>query len=205
MTAMEYRFFKPFVGNKYFEGINNKKILVVGASFYCSYYDCEFFSKCTSDVIKDSSPFNNRCPQYIKDKKMLNQEPSYCIEDAPLTYRKFANYISKLVGCSSYKEAWNYLAFTNYVQFFLPCKNQSYRETRMTDLSERDFLAFNETLVELQPDIVIVWGCVFNSRVKEQNAYLVDEKKLQETEWYVCDLKLRVCQLNCVIVSDLKR
>lgn len=31
---MEKRFFKPFVGDRYQEGINGKKILVVGASFY---------------------------------------------------------------------------------------------------------------------------------------------------------------------------
>jgi hypothetical protein len=187
---MEHNFFKPFIGDKYQEGINGKKILVVGASFYCNHTKCIFFTKCTDDEIKDSSPFDAKCPQYVKEKKLLRNEPSYCIEDAPRTYKIFASYISQLIGCESYEEAWSHFAFTNYVQFFLPCKNESFRETRMTDLSERDFHAFNETLMELQPDIVVIWGCIFNSRLREQNEYLVDKEELDKTEWYVCHIKL---------------
>ncbi|WP_273157234.1 hypothetical protein [Bacteroides fluxus] len=184
------RFFAPFVGDKYQEGINGKKILVVGASFYCNRTQCKFFLQCTNTENKDSSPFDVKCPEYAKAQKQLHNEPAYCIGDAPRTYKTFASYISKLIGDDSYEHAWSYLAFTNYVQFFLPSKGESFRETRMTDLSERDFHAFNETLVELQPDIVIIWGCVINTRLREQNEYLVDKEELERTEWYVCHIKV---------------
>ena len=48
-------FFKPYRGEKYETGINGKKILVVGASFYCTDKSCKFFTKCTDVIKKDSS------------------------------------------------------------------------------------------------------------------------------------------------------
>ncbi len=187
---MKHRFFNPFVGENYYKGINGKKILVVGASFYCKHNKCKFFSECTDDESKDSSSFDAKCPEYAVSGKLLSNEPSYCIDDTPRTYRIFATYISKLIGNDNYEEAWSFLAFTNYVQFFLPSSNNKFRETRITDISERDFHAFNETLMELKPDIVVIWGCIFNSQLKEQNEYVVDMGELDKTEWYVCHIKL---------------
>jgi len=187
---MKHRFFMPFVGNKYQKGIMGKKILAVGASFYCNHTECKFFSNCTDEENKNSSPLDKLCPEYEKVGKLLHNEPSYCIEDAPRTYKKFATYISKLIGNDNYEEAWSHIAFTNYVQFFLPSRSNYFRETRISDLSERDFHAFNETLVQLQPNIVIIWGCIFNSRLREQNEFLVDLGELDRTEWYVCHIKI---------------
>lgn len=49
---MRKYFFEPFVGENYLEGIRGKKILVVGASFYCNESSrCQFFKDCT-DVTK---------------------------------------------------------------------------------------------------------------------------------------------------------
>lgn len=198
---MKNRFFRPFIGNKYQEGIRGKKILVVGASFYCDHTECKYFSECTDEERKDSSSFDKLCPEYMKTGKLLHNEPSYCIEDVPRTYKIFASYITKFIENDSYAEAWNHVAFTNYVQFFLPCKGDSFRETRITDLSERDFYAFNETLVELQPDIVIIWGCIFNSRLREQNQYLVDKGELDRTEWYVCHIKLPTIEREIAMIN----
>ena len=33
---MEDRFFQPFKGSEYDKGISGKKVLVLGASFYCT-------------------------------------------------------------------------------------------------------------------------------------------------------------------------
>ena len=82
------------------------------------------------------------------------------------------------------------MAFTNYVQFMLPADEDCYRGTYLSDLSERDYEAFNEVLIELQPDIVVVWGCIINSRIKECNQYIIDVKELQETNSYVCHLNM---------------
>ena len=185
---MSNRFFKPFEGEKYKEGINGKKILVLGASFYCNCVKCPFFASCTSVILKDSSEFDSKCPEYKSAGKQLHLEPGYCVEDAPTTYQRFAAYMGKHLGTEDYDTVWEHLAFTNYVQFFLPATNGSFRETMWSDLSERDFAAFTEVVQQLQPDIVVVWGNVINSALKELNPYLVDMKELQETEYYVCHL-----------------
>ena len=184
----KHHFFEPYVGNHYKEGIHGKKILVLGASFYCNCVKCPFFASCTSVILKDSSEFDSKCPEYKSAGKQLHLEPCYCVEDAPTTYQRFAAYMGKHLGTEDYDTVWEYLAFTNYVQFFLPATNGSFRETMWSDLSERDFAAFTEVVQQLQPDIVVVWGNVINSALKERNPYLVDMKELQETEYYVCHL-----------------
>ena len=183
------RFFKPYVGRNYSEGIRGKKILVLGASFYCGVHDCPYFTKCTSTEQKDSSSYNTICPPYAESGTKLSDEPSTCIRDWTKTYQRFADYMGKFVGSYDYEEIWEQMAFTNYVQFFLPLdEGETFRETRSSDLSERDFGACIETIKELQPNIIVVWGSVINSALKERNPYLVDLKELQETEYYVCHL-----------------
>lgn len=184
------RFFNPYKGASYDVGINGKKILVLGASFYCGECDCPFFEKCTSTVVKNSSLFDTICPIYKKEGKVLHDEPSYCIEDAPRTYQNFATFISSLCGICLHEEVWNRIAFTNYVQFFLPSSDGKFRDTRKTDLSERDFEAFIETLQVLMPDVVVIWGSVINSRLKEQNKYVTDITELKRTEDYVCHMRI---------------
>ena len=99
--------------------------------------------------------------------------------------------MSKYVGSEDYNTIIQHIAFTNYVQFILPVEEgKSFRETKKSDMSERDFAAFNETLLELKPDIVIIWGCVINSRVKEQNEYLISLEELKESENYIGHLAI---------------
>lgn len=189
-AKMSYRFFKPYVGKHYEKGIHGKRVLVVGASFYCDQQACPYFKRCTDTERKDSSEFDTICPAYKAYGAPLHDEPSNAISDAPQTYQRFATYLSSKVGKREYDDAWSYVAFTNYVQFFLPSIPGRFRETRPSDLSERDYEAFNETLRELQPDIVVIWGCVFNTRVREQNKYLTDLSELERTEWYICHLQI---------------
>ena len=187
---MKNRFFNPYVGGHYEKGIQGKRVLVVGASFYCDQQACPYFNRCTDLERKDSSEFVTICPAFQACGAFLHDEPSNAISDALQTYQRFASYLSSKVGKREYAEVWNHVAFTNYIQFFLPSEPGRFRETRPSDLSERDFEAFNETLRELQPHIVIIWGCVFNSRVREQNIYLIDRSELERTEWYVCHLQI---------------
>lgn len=186
----KYKFFEPYVGKHYADGINGKRILVLGASFYCDRVTCPFFASCTSVIHKDSSAFDAKCPEYQPAGKQLHLEPNYCVEDAPTTYQRFATYMGKFLQTDDYDTVWDHLAFTNYVQFFLPATNGSFRETSWSDLSERDLKAFTEVVQDLRPDIVIVWGSVINSCLKEQNPYLVDMKELRETEFYICHLNV---------------
>lgn len=187
---MNNKFFNPYIGENYQKGINGKRILVVGASFYCDQQSCRYFEQCTNVERKDSSEFDAICPAYQASGAYLHDEPSNVISDAPQTYQRFASYLSSKVGKREYSDVWSYVAFTNYVQFFLPAVPGHFRDTRPSDLSERDYEAFNETLRELQPHIVVIWGCVFNSRVREQNKYLTDPSEMERTEWYVCHLQV---------------
>ena len=119
----------------------------------------------------------------------LNDFP-YAIEDGNTTYQRFATWMAQYAGTDDYDTIWSQLAFTNYVQFMLPAAPGHFRDTRWSDLSERDFHAFIETLRELQPDIVIILGSVINSRLKEKNEYLVSADTLRETEYYICQLSV---------------
>ena len=191
-TIMEKNiFFEPFIGKRYAEGINGKRILVLGASFYCDRVKCPFFASCTSVIMKDSSAFDTKCPEYQPAGMRLHLEPSYCVKDYTLdTYHRFVMSMSKHIGSNDDNVIWDHLAFTNYVQFFLPAKKGKFRRTLKSDLSERDMTAFTEVVQRLQPDIVIVWGCVINSCLKERSPYLADMKELQETEHYICHLNI---------------
>lgn len=178
------RFFKPFKGDKYEIGINGKKILVVGASFYCTKTNCRFFADCTDIVKKDSSKYDSICPDYSEEKHLLSEEPWHTIGNGYRTYKVFANFISQFLNENDYREVWQHLAFTNYVQFFLPSVN-----TRKGHLSKRDFDAFIETLSELKPDIVISWGVVFLDEIRTNNPYVIDLKDLKQNEYYLCHLR----------------
>lgn len=135
---MKNRFFNPFVGSNYTKGILNKRVLVVGASFYCDQQACPYFKRCTDVERKDSSEFDSICPAYQACGGTLHDEPSNAISDGLPTYQRFASYLSSKVNKREYAEVWSYVAFTNYVQFFLPAEPGRYRETRPSDLSERD-------------------------------------------------------------------
>ncbi len=190
VNAMETkRFFKPFIGDGYSSGINGQKVLVIGASFYCANPDCKFYNQCTNVESKDSSFFDALCPFYESHGKQLHNEPSYCVEELPQTYRKFAMSLAAILGVEEPEQVWNKLAFTNYCQFFLPAEN-SFRPTFAADLSNRDFDAFIETCVELQPNIIIVWGSTINRPLLHNNPFVIDKNQLNKTDGYVCHMQL---------------
>lgn len=185
---MKNLFFRPYVGPFYDKGVKGKKILVLGASFYCDKTDCEFFHKCTDRSRKNSSEYDLKCPAYADTGTALHEEPESCVADQPRAYRLFGDNVAYALGITP-EELWDRVAFTNYVQFFLPAKD-GYAETLISDLSKRDFEAFIEVVQELKPDIVVVWGSVVNSPVKENNPYLASRSELEETDYYVCHLNI---------------
>ena len=184
------RFFKPFVGSMYHHGINGKKILVLGASFYCNKdgkdgrYRCQFFDECTNPVKKDSSRFNLSCPIYAGTGLRLSEEPSNAISENYKTYQVFANFIRQFVEDKD-EDVWQRMAFTDYLQFFSPTVL-----THKEYLSQRDFDAFCETLHELQPHIVVAWGMQIIEEIREHNPYVTDLEALPKTEWYVCHMRI---------------
>ena len=94
---MSERFFTPWVGPEYNKGICGKKVLVLGASFYCNKKYCKFFTECTNTEKKDSSKFNESCPYYAKleGHPKLSDEPTNAICDCIKTYKVFAKYMKE--------------------------------------------------------------------------------------------------------------
>lgn len=185
---MQNNFFQPYVGSRYSEGINGKKVLVIGASFYCDKTSCPFFSRCTDRNLKDSGEFDLVCPEYKEKGLVLHDEPTYCVSEQPKPYLNFGANLAEILGMTQ-EELWERLAFTNYVQYFLPARN-GFAPTRKSDLSQRDFEAFIEVVRVLRPDVIIVWGGVVNSAIKEENPYIVSKSELGVTEYYVCHLNI---------------
>lgn len=187
---MNQRFFKPFVGLRFQQGIQGKKILVLGASFYCNKdgkdgrYKCQFFDECTNPVKKDSSRFDLSCPIYAGTGLRLSEEPSNAISGNYKTYQVFANFIRQFVEDKD-EDVCQRMAFTNYLQFFSPTVL-----THKEYLSQRDFDAFCETLHELQPHIVVAWGMQIIEEIREHNPYVTDLEALPKTEWYVCHMRI---------------
>lgn len=184
------RFFTPFVGSKYDEGICGKKILVLGASFYCNkngengQRKCPFFDECTNTETKDSSKFDAICSEYKGKDMRLSKEPSYAINERYPVYRNFESFMQQFVGDES-EDVWERMAFTNYVQFFSPTI-----KTEKTYLSQRDFDGFCETMQDLQPNIVISWGMAILEEIREKNRYVSDIELLPKTDYYVCHMNV---------------
>ena len=194
-------FYRPYIGRLYEVGVRGKKILVLGASFYCPKTNCSFFNTCTSTTIKNSGLFDTICPEYRANGICLHDEPTNSIENGYSTYQTFAKGLSYIVGDNDYENIWSHFAFTNYVQFFLPSNGENFRTTNPNDLSERDFDAFIEVVKELSPDIVIVWGCVIKTSVKERNKYVFDKDKLKQNEDYLCHMRIPEVNHDIAIVN----
>ena len=191
METTDNYFFEPFVGSEYTKGIKGKKVLVLGASFYCLNKTCKFHDECTDSNKKDSSAYNIICP--CKDGDELRNQPT----DTPnnKTYNTFIKSLQEFV--ESGVDAWKRVAFTNYVQFFVPTWN-----TYEYYLSKHDFNAFIQTIKKLKPDVVIVWGTVVNKPIRD-NDFVINKQELQNTYGYLWHLegipgvKHKITVVNC--------
>lgn len=192
---VKQRFFTPFVGSQYHQGINGKRVLVLGASFYCGIKDCKFFAECTSPSQKDSSKFDTRCPAYASTGQRLSEEPNNAITEGYRTYQVFGSFMQQFLKDDT-ENVWQRMAFTDYLQFFSPTV-----ETKKEYLTRRDFEAFNETLVELQPNVVVAWGAVIMEDLRDNNPYVIDLGRLPETEWYVYHIRLPQVAHDIAVVN----
>lgn len=219
------RFFKPFKGKEYEKGICGKKVLVVGASFYCKRIDCTHFDKCTDVQKKDSSEYNMICE--CKDRTfdiiseaLLENAPESSIYNSIHTHsykeyrtiKAFGNFMADYVEEANQTTIWNYMAFTNYIQFFLPSKDGKYAQTASRFISERDFEAFKETLLELKPDVVFIWGTPVSDsiRINRKEVYDYNTQKFHDTDGYICHFKMDGLKLSVHIIpvhrnSELKQ
>lgn len=170
---MTKRFFNPYIGSHYQDGlINNKKVLVLGASHYCLYdsssktFNCPVWEECTSYESKDSSKYDLCCPYYkslgwyeLYDYVQLSNSPkieleNYLSDGGYDAYNNFTLCLLDLLNIPDAQSLWERLAFVNYVQYFLPTPTTP----SLTNADIGSFEALIEYIEKLKPDIIIVWG-----------------------------------------------
>ena len=196
------RFFKPFIGENYETGLSGKKVFVIGDSFYCAHReDCKYSQECTDMVKKDSSRFDGKCPdaEYSVNGKKLSDASAVELGQMYPSYRRFGEFLSGYVAETDSVSVWDYVAFTNYVQFFVPSATSHSRDA----VSERDFEAFKETVMELKPDVVFVWGTIAGEAIRRgrKEVYDYDTPEFHAKEGYICHLRLDGLDKDVVIIN----
>lgn len=129
--------FLPWIGNNYEQGINGKKIVVLGESHYCANIEKDATPQITIKVISD----------------LLDPDSEH--EGYKNTYTKFERALAgKRLDYSEKITLWHSIIFYNYVQeaFSGPRKMPTFEQYANAEN------AFFELLEQYRPDCVIVWG-----------------------------------------------
>ena len=170
---MKKYFFNPYIGEKYKEGINEKRVLVLGASFYCQLDGkkgrerCEYYKDCA--INQNCVKYNKECP-HNKGRLLSDSAKGEIDEEGAKSYVRFCHFMRWIRGkCNTecFDDFWEKVAFTNYVQHFVGGRTT----THPSDLREEYLEMFVSVLEELEkekglPDVVIVWGCVIDKPLK---------------------------------------
>lgn len=146
--------FEPWIGELYFEGINGKKIMILGESHYCA-NENDATPDITNRVIND----------------LFNPDSEH--ESYKNTYTKFIRALSGNFSRSSTnekKEWWNKVLFYNYVQFPISSARQAPSSKEFVDSAD----AFFEVLNLYKPDCVLVWGTRLYKNLPRQGHQLPD-------------------------------
>ena len=153
---MKHLFFNYWKGLKYDEGILGNKTLIIGESHPCNNKQCLNWKDCTSIILKDSSNFNKECPfsdvdlcdTTINDLRN-HTNGSFVIN----TYKNFEDFMRTSGYIGKEDKFYQYVSFVDYLQFFSPK-----RDIDAKWLTERDYNAVTEVVIETDPDIIIAWG-----------------------------------------------
>lgn len=195
-------FFVPWCGDDYKNGLQGKKVLVIGASHNCPHSDlcsrkqdyrscpnlngskcklgCEYFEECTSGKTRE---YAELCP---------NMEYSTKLYTDICNRKKISNNLcSTTIGeiCDFIAGGVNkaYTVFSNYLNNYFGTECNIWDRIAFSNFAQNfqpnstgnkffddDFPAFIQNIYDLAPDVVIVWGDV--------GAYLHDFGFKAETE-----------------------
>lgn len=174
-------FFKPWVGKKYEQGYMGAKVLVLGASHYCGYKNCEFFKECTRDE-KGTRKHDKNCPDYEPDGYCLHDMPNIevdkyiSIPNGGGNYRAYNNFTRWLRQCKpgdpaltsdQKREIWEQLAFCNLFQYIVPGiePGNPTPKIQIPDIKERIESIINMREIPDYPDVVVLWGSVLSENL----------------------------------------
>lgn len=195
---MGKRFFNPFIGSEYQTGCKGKKVLILGASHYCTYnassgFHCPYWEECTSRKLRDSSKFNENCAYYKNKSEQVKLEDTTIDEITSFTdgdndnvsYANFFSFLGEYFGITNIKILCNKLAFANYIQYFLPTT----QTPPQTKNDVRNFEALLQTIEQLQPDIIIVWGVQVTNHFSRKYINKMVQKLEKQLDDYFWDLE----------------
>lgn len=144
------RRFDPWVGSHYHEGVNGKKVMVMGHVHVCDgCHSCELSnnpgqcSDFTSGAVED----------YLKWRKGLIPRPEYN------WVQTYLNFSTAFLGNSpdvedEFENLWDRILFYNFVQ--VSVENWNVPPTVQDYLDSQQ--PFIDLLDEFQPDCIIAWG-----------------------------------------------
>ena len=141
----------PWVGPDYENGINGKKIMVLGHCHYCD--DGSDDEKFTINIL-------NGYIKWIKQGCPQERDENGKIKDLwTRTYRAFAKAFLGYESCEDeISLVWNRILFYNYVQVSVPSADS---KPIAKDYHESE-KGFKSVLTQYNPDIIFVWGNVYN-------------------------------------------
>lgn len=158
-------YFKPWVGPKYHEGIDGKKVMVLGHCHYCD--DGSADEEFTNSII-------NGYIDWIRHSRPIERYEDGSIKDRWV--RTYENFAKAFLGYKPNKDeislVWERVLFYNYVQVAVP--------TADSKPSSKDYAnsrkGFINVISEYEPDIIFVWGDVYN-KTPDWNGKRIEDVK----------------------------
>ncbi|MDH6354419.1 ABC-type Fe3+-hydroxamate transport system substrate-binding protein [Dysgonomonas sp. PH5-45] len=164
-------FFRPWIGENYIQGINGKKLLILGESHICG--GCQGVCGDLSIDDKTCRDFTSKAVKTFLSYK--NNETGIRFAGWMNTYTKFSNvFLNKQLSASETISFWNSILFYSYVQYSTDRARVSPKQKEFSDSKN----AFFEVLEAHQPDLIIAWG----NRLWEQLPSGGYYKKLENNE-----------------------
>lgn len=148
----KYVKFRPWIGRDYENGggILGQRVLVLGASHYCSDLGSGKCHRCSSEIGPEE-----HC-RYLTDKVIKEMLYEYSGKERHMqTFLCFERAVMGKVLCQTEREQfWQSVAFYNYIQTALAGPRRSIPEFSYAPAGK----AFQEVLETLVPDKIIIWG-----------------------------------------------
>lgn len=171
---MNTGFLKPwFHQEEYVKGILGKKVLVLGASAYCSDIKCPYYNDCA--INQNTSAHDADCKE--RHGHAISESPSFDFsEDSEVTsFKRFFELMNQFISEKESKHEYSLesrMAYTNFVQHMIGGRYI----TLPSDCREEYLEAFEKTLKDLTPDVVIIWGCVVSVPIKNKKTSKGNDK-----------------------------
>lgn len=163
-------FFRPRIGERYQEGWNGVRTMVVGVHLLCE-LNCEHKQQCCS--LAEVRPMDYLCPEYEKYKGTEHEEyyrlsncnsielDSYIENEAKSpSFSMLTNYLlheKGFVSAERRMKLWEHLGFYNFFQHFQPDADTPSHNDKF-QLYKDSLPAFREMLTTCYPQVLYIYS-----------------------------------------------